>query len=123
MKSYKVIILAVAIFSFLSFQEVNSIEGKWEIFKMETSEGETKEMSGRWMKFYEDGLLKGGNSLDKTDRVGFWTYDAKTKELTFASEKKLSGEGTYTVHWIDAKTISITLERGRKIYMKRITEE
>ncbi|WP_157547115.1 hypothetical protein [Kordia zhangzhouensis] len=123
MKQFKAILFAVVIFSFLSFQEINSLEGKWELFKMETPEGEVNETNGRWMHFMKDGVLKGGNTLDTTNRTGNWSYDSKTKSLTFGSEKQLSGEGTYTVNWIDAKTISLTLERGRKVYLKRIKEE
>ena len=121
MKHIKTIILVVAIFSFLSFQQTkDSLFGKWELFKIETTDGEVKEISGRWMEFYKDGVLKGGNSLETTDRTGTWTYNEDTKELSFGSEKNLPGEGTYVITWMDAKTISFNAERDMKIFLKRI---
>ena len=120
MKHIKTILLVVTIFSFLSFQKTDSLLGKWEMFKIESSEGEVKEMSGRWMEFMKDGILKGGNSLETSDRTGNWEYNTKTKELTVSSEEKRPGEGTFKVTWIDAKTIYITIDRGRKVYLKRI---
>ena len=123
MKHIKAVILVVTIFSFLSFQTTDSIEGKWELFKMVSGEGEVKETSGRWMQFQKDGVLKGGNSFESTDRTGTWKYNTETNELSFGSVAKHSGEGTYKVTWIDAKTISLALERGRKVYLKRIKQE
>ena len=72
------------------------------------------------MEFYKDGVLKGGNSLETTDRTGTWTYNEDTKELSFGSEKNLPGEGTYVITWMDAKTISFNAERDMKIFLKRI---
>lgn len=120
MKHIKTIILVVTIFSFLSFQTTDSIEGKWELVKMEDGDGTVKEGNGRWMHFMKDGVLEGGNSPGKTNRTGTWTYDSKTKELSFGSEKRHPGEGTYIVHWIDEKNISLPLGEGRKVYLKRI---
>ncbi|MEM6685032.1 MAG: hypothetical protein AAF617_04470 [Bacteroidota bacterium] len=87
---------------------------------MESPDGEVRETSGRWMEFNKGGELKGGNTLETTDRTGNWEYNTKTKELTVGSEEKRPGEGTFKVTWIDEQTIYITVDRGRKIYMKRI---
>jgi hypothetical protein len=120
MKHFKIVLFATVIFSFLSFQQSESITGKWELFKMEAGE-EVRETSGYWMHFMKDGVLKGGDTLDKTERTGNWTYDTETQELTFSSEKKLSGEGTYKINWIDADTMYMVIDRGRKMYFKRIS--
>ena len=121
MKYIKTVLLAVTIFSFLSFQKTDSLVGKWEMFKMESPEGEVREMDGgKWMEFMKDGVLKGGNSLETTDREGNWEYNAKTDEVTISSPKKRPGEGTFKVSWVDVKTIYVTIDKGRKIYMKRI---
>ena len=120
MKHIKAVILVVTIFSFLSFQEVGSIMGKWEMFKMESGQGEVREMSGNWMQFLEDGVLKGGRSLEVSDKTGNWEYNTKTKELTISSKEKRPGEGTFKVTWIDAKTIYINIDTERKVYMRKI---
>lgn len=120
MKHIKAVILIVTIFSFLSFQTNESIAGKWELFKMEDSNGEVRETSGRWMDFQADGVLKGGNSLDTTNRTGKWEYNKETKEVSISSEEKRPGEGTFVVNWINDKTISLEVGRGRKVYLKRI---
>lgn len=123
MKHIKTLVLAVFVCSFLSFQTTESIVGIWELFKLQDTDGSVKETSGRWMEFQKDGALKGGNSLETTNRTGTWTYDEATKELSFGSKKKLSGEGTYTVNWIDAKTISLTVEKERKIFLRKMEKE
>ncbi|EDP95213.1 hypothetical protein U8527_13425 [Kordia algicida OT-1] len=120
MKHIKAILLVVTIFSFLSFQTTDSVEGKWELFKLEDGSGEVREMSGRWMEFIKGGTLKGGNSLETTNRTGNWSYNTETKELTIGSEQNLSGEGTFKVSWIDAKTFSLEVQKGRKVYLRRI---
>jgi len=120
MKPVKTILLAIIIFGFLSFQQTESIIGKWELYKMESAEGEVRESSGRWMEFYKDGILKGGNSFETTDREGNWEYNAKTMELTVSSEEKRLGEGTFKVTWIDADSMYITVDRGRKVYLRRV---
>ncbi|WP_298517845.1 hypothetical protein [uncultured Kordia sp.] len=120
MKPIKTVFLVVIIFSFLSFQKTDSLLGKWEMFKMESAEGEIFEAGGNWMEFMKDGVLKGGKSLATTDRQGNWEYNTKTKEVTISSPEKRPGEGTFKVTWIDAKTIYITIDRGRKVYMRRI---
>ncbi|MGH1386639.1 hypothetical protein [Kordia sp.] len=120
MKHIKAVLLVVTIFSFLSFQQTDSVLGKWEMFKMESGEGEVREMNGNWMEFIEDGVLKGGNSLNTTDRTGNWEYNTETKELTISSEEKRPGEGTFKVTWVDANTMYINIDRGRKVYMRRI---
>jgi hypothetical protein len=120
MKNFKIILLTIVLFSLLSFQESYSLVGKWELFKLEASDGKSRVTSGHWMHFMKNGILKGGDTLESTDREGTWSYDAETKKLTFGSEEKLSGEGTYTIHWVDAKTIYIVVERGRKMHMKKI---
>ena len=122
MKNIKVLILVVSVFSFLSFQSVDKdlIVGKWEVVKLQDADGTINTVNGRWMEFKADGKLSGGNSLDRSDREGTWQYNAETKELTLASEKKMSGEGTYVITWVDNKTISFIVKRGRKIFMKKI---
>ncbi|MEM6721978.1 MAG: hypothetical protein AAF611_21805 [Bacteroidota bacterium] len=120
MKHVKALLLVVTIFSFLSFTQTDSIIGKWELYKMETLEGDIRESSGRWMEFFEEGVLKGGNSLDTTDREGNWEYNTKTNELTVSSERKMPGEGTFKVTWIDSDHIYIVVNRGRKVYMRRL---
>ncbi|MBC8757168.1 hypothetical protein H2O64_21035 [Kordia sp. YSTF-M3] len=123
MKYTKAILLTVCICSFLSFQTTDSLVGKWELYKLEGSDGVEKEMNGRWMEFLEDGSLKGGNSPETTDRTGKWTYDEATKALWFGSEKNIAGEGTYTINWIDENTINFTVGEGRKVHLKRKTEK
>jgi len=120
MKPVKAILLVVTIFSFLSFKQTDSIVGKWEMFKVESAEGEVREMSGNWMEFLEGGILKGGNSLDVSTRSGNWEYNSKTSELTISSEENRPGEGTFKVTWINAKTIYITVDRGNKVHMRKI---
>ncbi|MFK7748754.1 MAG: hypothetical protein AB8B65_10205 [Kordia sp.] len=120
MKHIKAVLLVVTIFSFLSFQTSDSVVGKWEMYKMESGDGEAREMSGRWMEFMEDGALKGGNTFATTDRTGNWEYNAKTKELTISSEEKRPGEGTFKVTWVDAKTLYINIDDVTKVYMRRI---
>lgn len=87
MKHSKAIFLIAVIFSFLSFQTNDSVVGKWELFKMETADGQISESSGRWMHFKADGILEGGNTLETTNRTGNWEYDKETKQLTISSEK------------------------------------
>ncbi|WP_298423081.1 glycoside hydrolase family 43 C-terminal domain-containing protein [uncultured Kordia sp.] len=120
MKHIKALLVIVTIFSFLSFQSNESVVGKWELFKMENSDGEVRETSGRWMDFQADGVLKGGNTFDTTNRTGNWEYNKETKELSISSEKKRPGEGTFKINWIDNKTISLTVGPGRKVYLKRM---
>ncbi len=120
MKHVKALLLVITIFSFLSFQQTDSVVGKWEMYKMENAEGEVRESSGRWMEFIEGGELKGGNTMETTDRTGNWEYNTETKEITISSEEKRPGEGTFKVSWIDGKTISINVGSGRKVYLKRI---
>ena len=120
MKYMKTILFAVTVFTFLSFQQTDAIVGKWEMYKMESPDGEVREASGRWMEFLEGGELKGGNSLETVDRTGNWEYNERTSELTVTSEEQRDGEGTFKVTWIDDKTIYIVVTRGRKIYMRRI---
>lgn len=119
MNYLKVIILTLSISSFLACQTKDSMIGKWEISKLETPDGIDADMEGRWMEFLEDGSLKGGNSPEKVDRTGKWTYDKETKSLWFGSEKKIAGEGTYTVNWIDENNISFTVENDKKVFLKR----
>ena len=120
MKHSKALFLLVLIFSFLSFQTNNSVVGKWELFKMEMADGQTSESSGRWMHFQADGKLEGGNSLETTNRTGNWEYDKETKQLTIGSEKKLPGEGTFSINWIDDNTFNLMVGNGRKVYLRRI---
>ncbi len=120
MKHIKAAFILVTLFSFLSFQTNESIVGKWELFKLEDADGEVRESSGRWMDFQADGILKGGNSFDTTNRTGNWEDNKETKELTISSEEKRPGEGTFVVSWIDDKTINISVGRGRKVYLKRM---
>lgn len=123
MKYIKVVILSVFICSFLSFQTTDSLVGTWELYKMQDADGSEKETSGRWMAFLADGVLEGGNSPGKTDRTGKWTYDEATKQLSIESERKLSGEGTFPIEWIDAKTITLDVGSGRKVFLKKKTEK
>lgn len=120
MKNVKIALVLSVIFSFLSFQTNESIVGKWELFKMQSSEGEVLDTSGRWMEFQADGVVKGGNTLDTTNRTGNWEYNKETKELSITSPEKRPGEGTFTINWIDDKTFSLSIGQGRKVYMKRI---
>ncbi|WP_046756056.1 hypothetical protein [Kordia jejudonensis] len=120
MKNIKIVFVLAAIFSFLSFQTNESLVGKWELFKMQSGEGEVRDTSGRWMDFQKDGVLIGGNTLDTTNRTGNWEYNTETKEVSISSEEKRPGEGTFVVNWIDGKTISLDIGSGRKVYLKRI---
>ncbi|PTX59848.1 hypothetical protein C8N46_108161 [Kordia periserrulae] len=120
MKHLKTLLFAVLIFSFLSFQKTADIIGKWEMFKMESAEGDVRESSGNWMEFVKGGLLKGGNSLETTDRTGEWQFNEATSEVTISSEEKRSGEGTFKVTWMDDTTIYITVDRGNKVYLRRV---
>ncbi len=123
MNYLKVIILTVCISSFLACQTTDSMVGKWELYKLESPDGIDEDMEGRWMEFLEDGTLKGGNSPETTNRTGKWTYDEATKVLWFGSEKNIAGEGTYTVNWIDENNISFTVEKNKKVFLKRKIEE
>ncbi|AXG70851.1 hypothetical protein KORDIASMS9_03098 [Kordia sp. SMS9] len=120
MKHVKTLLLVITIFSFLSFQQADSVVGKWEMYKMENAEGEVRASNGRWMEFLEGGELKGGNTMETTDRTGNWEYNTETKELTIGSEEKRPGEGTFKVSWVNEKTMYIDIGQGRKVYLKRI---
>ncbi|WP_420573009.1 lipocalin-like domain-containing protein [Kordia sp.] len=123
MKHIKAIVLVVTIFSFLSFQKADSVEGKWELIKMETADGEVRESTGRWMGFLADGELQGGNTPGTINRTGTWSYNEETQELTIGSDKNLSGEGTFKVDWIDKDNMKLLIQQGRKVYLTRIKEK
>ena len=120
MKHLKTFLVALCIFSFLSLQQSNSIAGKWEVYKIETENSDVEQSNGKWLHFMNDGILKGGNASNVVDRIGNWSFNAQTNEVTISSKKKISDEGTFKITWVSTKSIYINAEDGKKIHLRRI---
>ena len=58
--------------------------------------------------------------LETTDRTGEWEFNDETSEITIGSKEKRPGEGTFKLSWVDKNTIYITIDRGNKVYLRRI---
>ena len=94
------------------------IEGKWFIEKFEKSNGEIKKSSEKWVKFLENGKLKGGKIGELEIKKGIWKFDSINKTLSIESKKEYGDNGIYKLEKISEESMILVKDSIRIFFRK-----
>jgi len=120
MKHLKTLLLAIAVFTFLSFQSIDKLNGKWQIIKIEINgtENVMGSESKKYIQFNEDGTLVGGEMEKEPNRFGSWIYNKADNLLTLKTDNKTEEE-QFTLESV-AKDTLVLSNKELKVFSKRI---
>lgn len=120
----KRIILILIIGVLLSFQEYDSLIGKWKIYNVEINNNPIVNKQSKWIKFIKNGKLEGGDFKNKNHtKKGTWKIDYKNKTVMFKSENSSKDDGIYFYEFSNSNNKLTLIKDSVKVYLIKIDLE